>query len=249
MSERSRIEWTNATWNPVTGCTPVSAGCRNCYALRMARRLQAMGKPAYARGFEVAEHPGALEVPFSWRQPRMVFVCSMGDLFHERVSDYFIRQVFDVIVGAEQHTFQILTKRPERAARLAPALPWPQNLWLGTSVELSAQRTRLSSLCECAARVLFVSLEPLLGPVDLRPWLRRGRRNLLDWVIVGGETGPGRRPMDPEWPRLVRDQCAAARLPFFFKRWGHLPSRDQRAHELDGVTYHQLPRPRGRSDR
>jgi len=247
MSDHSRIEWTDATWNPVTGCTPISAGCRNCYALRMARRLQAMGKPAYARGPRVTEHPEALEWPLErrWRSPHRVFVCSMSDLFHPEVSDRFIERVIDVIARDQFDDFLILTKRPERARLFfGTGYPPPPNVWLGVTVENEAALDRIDQLLQVPAAVRFLSLEPLLERVDLAE-----RLDGIDWVIVGGETGPGRRPMDPGWPRLVRDQCRAAHLPFFFKRWGHLRSGAPGEHELDGVTYHQWPRPRGGRDR
>ena len=195
----TKIEWTDATWNPVTGCTKLSAGCRNCYAERMAQRLQAMGQLNYARGFEVATHEATLALPLHWRKPRMVFVNSMGDLFHENVPDEFVQRVFDVMVEAKQHTFQILTKRSGRMVELASVLPWPANVWMGVSVETEDYTFRLDQLRATPARVRFVSLEPLLGAIpslDLAD---------IDWVIVGGESGPGARPMAEEWVRDVRD--------------------------------------------
>lgn len=233
----TKIEWTDETWNPVTGCTPVSPGCTNCYARRQATRLKAMGKPRYARGFEVTEHPDALMdslVSNPRRKPRMVFVCSMGDLFHPRVSERFIRDVLLRMELAAQHTFQVLTKRPERAAALAPQLAWPRNLWLGTTIETAGYLPRIDSLLRVPVEIRFLSLEPLLGPIHDLPLEQ------IDWVICGGETGAGARPMAPEWPRLIRDQCLAASVPFFFKGWGRTGLGAKRR-TLDGHLWEQLP--------
>jgi protein gp37 len=232
----SKIEWTDETWNPVTGCTSVSPGCRNCYARRMATRLQAMGQARYAHGFEVTEHPEALVeslVSNPGRRPRLVFACSMGDLFHPAVSVGFIKDVLLRMELASNHTFQLLTKRPERAAELASPLAWPRNLWLGTSIESADYLGRIDPLLRIPVEIHFLSLEPLLGPIPNLPLAG------IDWVICGGETGAGRRPMEPEWPRQVRDQCVAAGVPFFFKRWGHL--RGPAAHQLDGRTWTERP--------
>jgi protein gp37 len=232
----SKIEWTDETWNPVTGCTSVSPGCRNCYARRMATRLQAMGQARYAHGFEVTEHPAALMEPLvsnPGRKSRMVFACSMGDLFHPAVRVAFIRDVLLRMELAANHTFQLLTKRPERAAELASRLAWPRNLWLGTSIESAEYLGRITHLLQVPVETHFLSLEPLLGPILNLPL------SGIDWVICGGETGAGRRPMEPEWPRQVRDQCVAAGVPFFFKRWGHL--RGPAAHQLDGRTWTERP--------
>jgi len=192
MAQSSDIEWTDATWNPVTGCTKVSPGCKHCYAERMAYRLQAMGLPQYRQGFEVTLQPQVLTQPLSWRQPKMVFVNSVSDLFHEDIPANFINDVFRVIVAADWHVFQVLTKRATRLQELAPTLPWPPNLWVGVSIESERYLYRLSALLKIPAAVRFLSLEPLLGPIRALPL--RG----IDWVIVGGESGPQARPVDPQ---------------------------------------------------
>ena len=232
--DRTHIEWTDATWNPVTGCSKVSPGCANCYAARMARRLQATGTPRYARGFSVATHPDALHIPLEWSRPRMVFVNSMSDLFHEEVPDSFIRDVFDVMGLARQHVFQVLTKRDERLRTLGSELPWHGNVWVGVSVETAAQLARLDNLRRVDGAVRFASFEPLLGPlgtIDLTG---------LGWIIVGGESGPGARPMLHEWAAGVRDQCLDAGVPFFFKQWGG-PRRKRAGRLLDGQEWSQIP--------
>ncbi len=234
MAQGSRIEWTEATWNPVTGCTKVSPGCKHCYAERMAKRLQAMGMPQYRNGFRVTPQPGSLELPLRWKKPRLVFVNSMSDLFHPDVPVPFIRQVFDVTVRAEQHTFQVLTKRPELAAQYARDLPWPPNVWLGTSVESGIYTHRIRTLTGIPARIRFVSLEPLLGPIPRLPL--RG----LHWVIVGGESGPGARPMDDTWVRQIRDRCVSQSIPFFFKQWGGV-NKKRNGRVLDGRTWDGMP--------
>jgi len=208
------IEWTEMTWNPVTGCSKVSPGCLNCYAERMARRLQAMGQANYRDGFAVRTHEQMLEAPFSWPRPRMVFVNSMGDLFHEQVPLAFIERVFDVMQRSPRHTYQLLTKRADRLAEIAPLLPWPENVWMGVTVEDNERLSRVERLRETRAAVKFLSIEPLLGPLpdlDL---------DGLGWVIVGGESGPGARPMQPEWVYAIRDACIKGAVPFFFKQWG-----------------------------
>lgn len=232
----TKIEWTDETWNPVTGCTPVSPGCANCYALRLAPRLQAMGQVRYARGTEVTGHWDALydlRILSPRRRPRMIFTCSMSDLFHERVSEDLIAGIFEAMAFARQHTFQVLTKRPHRALGLAESLHWPPNLWLGASIENADFLHRVPPLLSLPVPVHFLSLEPLLGPI---PNLRLQG---IDWVIVGGETGPGKRPMAVDWPRQIRDQCIAAGVPFFFKRWGHLQGLEARL--LDGRTWEERP--------
>ncbi|GAJ01328.1 unnamed protein product, partial [marine sediment metagenome] len=210
MAVRSHIEWTESTWNPVTGCSKVSPGCKHCYAERMARRLKAMGHPNYAGGFELCVHEHMLDLPLSWRKPQMIFVNSMSDLFHRDVPLEYIQRVFDVMRQASWHTFQVLTKRSERLLRLNGQLLWPGNVWGGVSVENQDYVFRIEHLRQIAAQVKFLSLEPLLGPL---PTL-----NLegIDWVIVGGESGPGARPMDRQWVIDIRDQCLAAGVPFFF---------------------------------
>jgi protein gp37 len=209
MGDKSTIEWTDATWNPVTGCSKVSPGCKNCYAERLAGRLQAMGNPRYTNGFEVTLHTDQLTLPLRWRQPRKIFVNSMSDLFHEEVPDRFIFKAFEVMEKARWHFFQVLTKRAERLAKLAPQLPWPENIWQGVSVENRDYLWRVDCLRKVPAAVRFLSVEPLLGPI---PRLQlRG----ISWVIVGGESGPGYRPVNASWVRQIRDQCVAKNVPFF----------------------------------
>ena len=234
MAVSTAIEWTEATWNPVTGCTKVSIGCTNCYAERLAKRLQAMGNPNYARGFEVTLHEHMLSLPLTWRQPRIVFVNSMSDMFHEQVPLDFIRRMFDVMRRASHHTFQALTKRSERLADLAPKLDWPANVWMGVTVEHADYVGRINDLRQTGARVKFLSLEPLLGPMP--------RLDLadIDWVIVGGESGPHARPMDPNWARDLREQCRRADVPFFFKQWGGT-NKKKAGRVLDGRTWDDMP--------
>ncbi|MEW9555957.1 DUF5131 family protein [Nonomuraea sp. NPDC050783] len=245
MADKSGIEWTEATWNPTTGCDRISPGCDNCYALTLARRLKAMGNPKYQRdgdprtsgeGFALTLHPEVLLTPYRWARPRTIFVNSMSDLFHARVPDDFIRQVFEIMVDTPRHTYQILTKRPRRLARLAGRLPWSSNIWIGVSIETQAQAWRLDDLRKVPSAVRFVSAEPLLGDlvsIDLAG---------IDWLIAGGESGPNHRPMDPEWIRSLRDRCLEAEVPFFFKQWGgRTPKHGGR--ELDGKIYSDLPEP------
>ena len=234
MSTRSSIEWTEVTWNPVTGCTKISDGCKHCYAERMSGRLLAMGLEKYRHGFEVAVHESALEEPLGWRKPRLVFVNSMSDLFHESVPAEFVESVFDVMSRAERHTFQVLTKRPERVLRLGPRLKWTRNIWLGVSIESDRWLGRLDALGDTGARVKFLSLEPLLGP------LRSIDLSGVDWVIVGGESGPGSRPMEADWVRDIRDNCAKSGTAFFFKQWGGV-FKKRRGRDLDGRTWDQMP--------
>lgn len=243
VSARSAIEWTETTWNPTTGCDRVSAGCDHCYALTLAKRLKAMGSSKYQQdgdprtsgpGFGVVTHAIALAEPFRWRQPRLVFVNSMSDLFHAKVPKDFIRRVFDVMAATPQHTYQVLTKRARRLRRFASSLDWPDNLWIGVSVENTEVTDRIDDLRSVPAAVRFLSCEPLLGPLpDL---------NLdgIGWVIVGGESGPRARPMDPAWALDIRDQCVSAGIPFFFKQWGgRTPKAGGRI--LDGRTWDQMP--------
>ncbi len=234
MSTNSAIEWTEATWNPVTGCTKLSAGCKHCYAERMAHRLQAMGQPNYRNGFEVTLHPHMLEHPLAWKKPQMIFVNSMSDLFHEEVPLDFIQQVFDVMRRADWHTFQVLTKRSARLLELSPQLDWPANVWMGVSVENCDYTFRIDDLRQTGACIRFLSLEPLIGPL---PELELCG---IHWAIVGGESGPGARPMDAAWVKEIRDQCLAAEVPFFFKQWGG--TRKKKAGRLlEGRTWSQLP--------
>jgi protein gp37 len=240
MGDNSKIEWTDATWNPMSGCTKISAGCKNCYAEAMARRLKAMGQHRYRNGFKVTCHDDrVIEQPLRWSRPRMVFVCSMGDLFHQDVPDAFIRRVFDVMVEAKQHTFQVLTKRSDRLAALAPSLPWPRNVWAGVTIESDVYSDRVCDLALVPAAVRFLSLEPLLGPLPFLPVDLREVR--INWVIVGGESGPRARWMDPEWARNIRDQCLAARVPFMFKQWGGVRKHENGC-ELDGREWKEMPR-------
>jgi len=235
MGDNSAIEWTDATWNPVTGCTKVSPGCKHCYAERLALRLQAMGQIRYRNGFAVTLQPDQLALPLRWRRPRRIFVNSMSDLFHEVVPTDYIRQVFETMVLADWHIFQALTKRAERLAALAADLPWPANVWQGVSVENANYTWRIDYLRAVPASVRFLSVEPLLGPI---PQLQLEG---IDWVIVGGESGAGRRLVDPGWVREIRDQCLAVRVPFFFKQWGgRTPKAGGRI--LDGQTWDEMPR-------
>jgi len=234
MAGNSHIEWTDATWNPVTGCSKISPGCKHCYAERMARRLQAMGQPNYANGFEVTLQPHMLELPLEWKRPRRIFVNSMSDLFHQDVPLSFIKKVFSVMRRANWHQYQLLTKRSERLLEVSPLLTWEPHIWIGVSVENDDYISRIDDLRKTGADVKFLSLEPLLGP--LRKLNLRG----IDWVIVGGESGPGARPMNPDWVRDIRDQCLRANVPFFFKQWGgQFKKRTGRV--LDGRTWDQMP--------
>ncbi len=234
MSEHSAIEWTDATWNPLTGCTKISPGCKNCYAERLAHRLHAMGNRRYQNGFAVTVHGDLLRAPLHWRQSRRVFVNSMSDLFHEAVPDEFIRRVFDTMTAAHWHVFQVLTKRSRRLAHLAPTLPWPPNVWQGVSVESREYTGRIRDLSSVPASVRFISAEPLLGPMPDLPL------SGIHWVIVGGESGGGRRPMAAEWARQIRDRCIGEGVAFFFKQWGgRTPKAGGR--ELDGRTWDALP--------
>lgn len=235
MSEKSAIEWTDATWNPVTGCTKVSPGCKHCYAERLALRLRSMGSLRYSRGFAVTLHPDLLTLPLKWRRPRMVFVNSMSDLFHEAVPYEFIRSIFDVMSQAATHTFQILTKRSPRLAAIATDLPWPSNVWQGVSIESPDYLWRLADLLKVPAAVRFISAEPLLGALDRLPL------EGINWVIAGGESGAHHRPVDPLWIRSIRDQCLAADVPFFFKQWGGTTPKSG-GRILDGREWDQLPR-------
>ena len=234
MAGSSRIEWTETTWNPVTGCTKISQGCKHCYADRMSRRLQAMGVAKYRDGFSVAIHPQVLRDPLRWRKPRLVFVNSMSDLFHQAVPTAFIEAVFAVMNEASHHTFQVLTKRPSLVSQLNSRLHWTPNIWLGTSIESEPWLNRLDFLRATGAQTKFLSLEPLLGP------LRRLTLDGVDWVIAGGESGPGARTMHPDWVRDIRDSCLENRVPFFFKQWGGV-FKKRTGRTLDGRTWDQFP--------
>lgn len=235
MADRSHIEWTQATWNPVTGCSKVSAGCKNCYAERLAARLLAMGNARYRNGFKVTLHPDLVELPKRWRDPRLIFVNSMSDLFHEQVPLAFIQGVFATMRACPQHTFQILTKRSARLRRLAGELDWPSNVWMGVSVEDARVLQRISDLKAVPAAVRFLSCEPLIGPLDKLPL------DGIHWVIVGGESGPGARPMKIEWIRAIFRQCRKAKVPFFFKQWGGV-RKDLTGRALNGRTYDEMPK-------
>jgi len=234
MAANSHIEWTEATWNPVTGCTKISAGCKNCYAERLALRLQAMGNHRYQHGFQVALHDDALDLPRSWRTPRRIFVNSMSDLFHQEVPLTFIRRVFQTMEECPQHTFQVLTKRSDRVAKLGSKLHWPKNVWMGVSVEDSRVLNRIDDLREVPAAVRFLSCEPLIGSmegIDLRG---------IHWVIVGGESGPHARPMAIQWVRELFRACRRQKVPFFFKQWGGV-RKDLTGRLLGGRTYDEMP--------
>jgi len=234
MATNSSIEWTDTTWNPLTGCTKISPGCKHCYAERMARRLKAMGQPNYANGFQLTLHEDMLGQPLTWRKPRTVFVNSMSDLFHKDVPTEFILRVFAVMRTASQHRFQVLTKRAERVAKLSAEIDWPPNVWMGVSVESAAYTFRIDHLRHTGAAVKFLSVEPLLGPIpdlDLTG---------IDWVIVGGESGPGARPMAEAWVTDIRDQCVEAGVSFFFKQWGGVV-KSKTGRELDGKTWDEMP--------
>lgn len=237
MALGSPIEWTEATWNPVTGCTKVSAGCKHCYAERLAERLQAMGQRNYRNGFEVTLQPHMLELPLSWKRPRTIFVNSMSDLFHELVPFDYIERVFDVMRRAHWHRFQVLTKRSERLLELDAKLSWPDNVWMGVSVENSRSSSRIDDLRRTHAKTKFLSLEPLLGPL---PSLRLAG---IHWVIVGGESGPGARPIDAQWVTQIRDQCRSASVAFFFKQWGGT-NKKRTGRVLNGRTWDEMPQER-----
>ncbi len=234
MASNSKIEWTESTWNPLTGCSKISPGCKYCYAERFAKRLQAMGQPNYRNGFKVTFHEHVLEYPLSWKKPQMIFVNSMSDLFHEEVPLEFIQKVFDVMNRANWHIFQVLTKRAERLAEVSPYLHWPSNVWMGVSVENSNYTFRIDHLRQTGANIKFLSLEPLLGPL---PCLNLAD---IDWVIVGGESGPRARPMEPDWVLEIKEQCREAGVPFFFKQWGG-KSKKKNGRLLEGKTWDALP--------
>lgn len=234
MATDTKIEWTEMTWNPVTGCTKISAGCKFCYAERMAKRLQAMGVTRYTNGFKVTLHDDLIDLPLRWKQPRVIFVNSMSDLFHEDIPLDFIRRVFRTMVACPQHTFQILTKRSARLRELAAHLPWPSNVWMGVSVEDLRVIGRISDLSRVPAHIRFLSCEPLIGPLEYLPL------GGIHWVIVGGESGPGARPMKAEWVESILQQCQNAGVPFFFKQWGGV-RKDRTGRTLNGRTYDDMP--------
>lgn len=254
MSDRSTIEWTDATWNPVSGCTKISPGCKNCYAERFAERWRGTPNHPYEQGFDLRLWPERLGIPIEWKRPRMIFVNSMSDLFHKNVPDKFILRAFAVMCEASQHVFQVLTKRPERMlawfekhcsenSNLFAGKKVPPHIWLGVSVESEAYAGRIDYLRKVPATIRFLSVEPLLGPIRLTARRLFG----IHWVIVGGESGPDARPMNPDWARQVRDQCRENRVPFFFKQWGAYNALGQRTSKkaagrtLDGETWEEFP--------
>jgi protein gp37 len=255
MAFESAIEWTESTWNPVTGCTKISPGCKHCYAETFAERWRGIPGHPYEQGFDLKLWPRRLEMPLTWKEPRTIFVNSMSDLFHEDVSDWFLDSVFNVMERASWHTFQLLTKRTERFAqwsrkrfdRGATSINgkkrWPRNVWAGTSVESQDYVDRIDHLLQVPADIRFLSVEPLLGSVKIKVALLRR----IQWVIVGGESGPHARPMNADWARDIRDQCVAAKVPFFFKQWGVYNSRGERRSKkasgrvLDGQTWDEMP--------
>jgi protein gp37 len=239
MADRSRIEWTEATWNPVTGCSEVSPGCAHCYAKTFAERWRGVPGHPYEQGFDLRLWPERLDVPLRWRRPRVVFVNSMSDLFHEDIPDDYVAEVFEVMVRAERHTFQVLTKRHERLAELAPRLPWPSNVWMGVTIENRRFVHRAEYLREVPAAVRFISAEPLLGPLEHLDLTG------VDWLIAGGESGPRHRRIDAAWVTDLRDRCQAEDVAFFFKQWGgHRPKTGGR--ELDGREWNEMPEPQDR---
>jgi protein gp37 len=234
MAQATSIEWTDATWNPVTGCTKISPGCKHCYAERMAHRLKLMGQPRYRNGFKVTLQPDLLEQPLRWKEPRLVFVNSMSDLFHEDVPLDYIKRVFEVMGQAYWHVFQILTKRAMRLADLSGEFNWPPNVWMGVSIENQDYVWRIEHLRQVPAAVRFLSIEPILGTIPKLPLQD------IDWVIVGGESGPGARPIKAEWVRDIRDRCLGLDVPFFFKQWGGV-HKARFGRQLDGRTWDDMP--------
>jgi protein gp37 len=234
MSVQSQIEWTDATWNPVTGCTQISPGCEHCYALRFAERFRDVPGHPYEQGFDLKLWPERLQLPLQWRTPRRIFVNSMSDLFHDRVPEEYIRRVFDTMVNADWHIYQILTKRSGRIARLGQRLPWPPHIWAGVSIESNRFVWRADHLRKVPAKVRFISAEPFLGPLDQLDL------DGIHWLITGGESGPHHRPCNPDWVRQLRDRCITDGVAFFHKQWGgRTPKAGGRL--LDGRTWDELP--------
>lgn len=235
MATKSTIEWTESTWNPVTGCKKISPGCKNCYAERLSKRLKAMGQKNYANGFKLTLQPHMLELPLKWKKPQTIFVNSMSDLFHVDIPLEYIQRVFDVMNRAHWHRFQVLTKRADRLEEVSSALCWSPNIWMGVSVESQKYVERIDNLRNCGAKVKFLSLEPLLGPLE--------NLNLqnIDWAIVGGESGYGARPMEIDWVLDIRRQCEESDVPFFFKQWGGF-NKKKTGRTLEGKTYDEMPR-------
>jgi protein gp37 len=235
MAVGSSIEWTESTWNPLTGCTKISPGCKHCYAERMALRLQSMNQPNYRNGFKLTLQPQALELPLRWKKPQMIFVNSMSDLFHKDVPLDYIQKVFEVMNRAHWHTFQILTKRSARLLELNKELEWSENIWMGVSVENQDYTFRIDDLKRTNAQTKFLSLEPLLGP------LTKLKLEKIDWVIVGGESGPKARPMSEDWVVDIRNQCQKANVPFFFKQWGGVRKKTT-GRLLEDRTWDEMPK-------
>lgn len=235
MAEKSTIEWTNSTWNPVTGCDKVSAGCAHCYAERFAERFRGVPGHPFKQGFDLKLWPERLELPLTWKTPKTIFVNSMSDLFHKDIPLRFIQKTFEVMKQAHWHTFQVLTKRAERLEELSPKLSWAPNIWMGVSVESERFTYRIDHLRKTKAHIKFLSLEPLLGPLS--------NLNLkgIDWAIVGGESGPGARPMDGSWVLEIKRQCAKAKVPFFFKQWGGVWKK-RNGRTLQGKTWNDMPK-------
>ena len=232
---KSKIEWTESTWNPVSGCTKISRGCDNCYAERMAIRLKAMGTRGYENGFEVTLHPHALDKPLKMKKPQVIFVNSMSDIFHEKIPDAFIFEIFEVMNKAHWHTFQVLTKRPKRLAKLADKLNWTDNIWMGVTVEANEYVERVDYLRDCPAKIKFLSLEPLIDSVDKLDYTG------IDWVIVGGESGYGARIIQKEWVLEIKDRCRNENIDFFFKQWGGV-NKKKSGRLLDGEIYDEMPK-------
>jgi len=234
MACNSKIEWTESTWNPVTGCTKISEGCRHCYAERLAKRLHAMKNPRYENGFKVTLHSDLIDLPLKWKKGRVIFVNSMSDLFHEDVPFNFIEAVFNTMARANHHVFQVLTKRSERMAKLAPELQWPDNVWMGVTVENQEAINRIYHLQETPAKVKFISAEPLIESLPDLPL------QALNWVIVGGESGPKARPIKQSWVTDIRNQCQQSKVPFFFKQWGGV-NKKKNGRLLEGRTWDEAP--------
>ncbi len=235
MATLSNIEWTEATWNPLTGCNKISPGCKNCYAEKLSYRLQKMRQYNYRNGFALTLHPQALEIPLKWKKPKLIFVNSMSDLFHKEVPVSFVQQVFAVMNQCPQHQFQILTKRADRLEKISQQVRWTNNIWMGVSVENKHYTNRINHLLNTKAKIKFLSLEPLLGP------LKKLKLKGIDWVIVGGESGPKARPIQPEWVLEIRDQCIAQEVPFFFKQWGGV-RKHKTGRLLEGRTWDEMPK-------
>lgn len=237
MANKSSIEWTDSTWNPVTGCSKISSGCKNCYAERMAKRLQNMGVERYKNAFKLSLHPEVLELPLLWKTPKVIFVNSMSDLFHEEVPLVFIQKIFDIMKNAYWHTFQVLTKRSERLKLLAPMIEWPDNVWMGVSIESQRYVYRIDHLRNVPAAVRFLSVEPLIGKID-----NMNLKN-IDWVIVGGESGPRARKLEQEWVIQIKNICERYKVPFFFKQWGGT-RKSKSGRILLGKTWDSMPTPK-----